>query len=160
MTPSVGSFVTCTRRLEWDAAHRVLRHESKCAHLHGHRYRADVTCEGVLDSVGRVIDFGIVKLHLGTWIDEWWDHGTLVNPEDLDLIDWLEINRQKYYTMHHGEPTAENLAKELLSIARAILEGDGIEVVNIRIYETPNCWADASGDIEVKHIETSILVMP
>jgi 6-pyruvoyl-tetrahydropterin synthase len=29
----------CTRVMTFDAAHRVLRHESKCASLHGHTYR-------------------------------------------------------------------------------------------------------------------------
>ena len=36
--------ITCTRLLAWDAAHRIPRHESKCAALHGHRYTAEITC--------------------------------------------------------------------------------------------------------------------
>ena len=36
--------------------HRVYRHESKCAHLHGHNYRIHFTVTGRLDSLGRVID--------------------------------------------------------------------------------------------------------
>jgi 6-pyruvoyltetrahydropterin/6-carboxytetrahydropterin synthase len=76
------------RRLEWDAAHRVLRHESKCATLHGHRYIALVTCSAPeLDACGRVIDFGVVKEVVGLWIDDNWDHTTLVNRDDHDLIE-------------------------------------------------------------------------
>ena len=37
MTPQKPP-ITCTRRIEFDAAHRVMGHEGKCKHLHGHRY--------------------------------------------------------------------------------------------------------------------------
>lgn len=54
--------ITCTRRLEWDAMHRIPRHESKCRAFHGHRYAAEITCLAPeLDSPGRVVDFGVVK---------------------------------------------------------------------------------------------------
>ena len=53
--------ITCTRRLEWDAMHRIPRHESKCAAFHGHRYAAEITCSAPeLDDLGRVVDFGVV----------------------------------------------------------------------------------------------------
>ena len=61
---------TCTRKLEFDAAHRVMEHESKCRHLHGHRYVAEVTvATSELDGLGRVLDFGLLKTELGGWID-------------------------------------------------------------------------------------------
>lgn len=134
---------TCTRRLEFDAAHRVLRHESKCAHLHGHRYVVEITCEAhALDDVGRVIDFGVVKQVVGGWIDDVWDHGTLVNEEDAALLDWCRQNDQKRYVFN-CEPTAENIAADLLEVAHKRLHGYGIVVQRVRVYETPNCSADA-----------------
>ena len=133
---------TCTRRLEWDAAHRVLRHESKCAHLHGHRYVAEITCLGILDSVGRVIDFGVVKEVVGRWIDDRWDHGTLLNVEDESLLRWLQDNEQKHYVVE-GEPTAEVLAGLLKDVAARELSRYGVAVVAVTVHETPNCWASA-----------------
>ena len=48
--------ITCTRRLTFCAGHRVLGHESKCAHPHGHNYVVYVTAEAEqLDDVGRVM---------------------------------------------------------------------------------------------------------
>ena len=134
--------ITCTRRLEFDAAHRVLRHESKCAHLHGHRYAVEITCHAPLDDVGRVIDFGLVKERVGGWIDAMWDHGTLVNVDDFELLSWLTQQGQKRYIIH-GEPTAENIASMILERTQQLLGGDGLTVVRVRVYETPNCWADA-----------------
>lgn len=41
------------------AGHRVVGHENKCRHLHGHNYRVTFYCESQeLDGVGRVVDFG------------------------------------------------------------------------------------------------------
>jgi 6-pyruvoyltetrahydropterin/6-carboxytetrahydropterin synthase len=30
--------ITITRRLEFDAGHRIPHHDGQCRHLHGHRY--------------------------------------------------------------------------------------------------------------------------
>jgi len=134
----------CTRRLEWDAAHRVMEHESKCKNLHGHRYTAEVTCESAdLDPLGRVVDFSIVKSVVGRFIDEAWDHGTIANGDDERLLALCRESGWKHYSLPSGvNPTAENLAQHLFSIASRLLNGTLVRVVHVRIYETPNCWAD------------------
>jgi 6-pyruvoyltetrahydropterin/6-carboxytetrahydropterin synthase len=134
---------TITRRLEFDAAHRVLNHESKCAKLHGHRYRAEVTVEAPhgLDSIGRVIDFSQVKLLVGEWIDTHWDHGTLLHGDD-PLLPSLKEHGQKLWIMTGRNPTAEEMAKELFQVAQQLLDIHSIVVRRVRLYETPNCWAD------------------
>ena len=132
---------TCTRRIEFDAAHRVLRHESKCAHLHGHRYAVLVTCRGPLDSVGRVIDFGVVKEVVGGWVDSAMDHGTLVNAEDAELLAWLRANGQKHLVFD-CEPTAENIAALVMRESQERLRSTGVVVVGVTVYETPNCSAE------------------
>jgi 6-pyruvoyltetrahydropterin/6-carboxytetrahydropterin synthase len=54
--------ISCTRRIEFDAAHRVMEHESKCKHLHGHRYALEATFVAPdLDTLGRVVEFGVIK---------------------------------------------------------------------------------------------------
>lgn len=142
--------ITCTRKIEWDSAHRVMRHESKCATLHGHRYTAEITCCAVdLDDVGRVVDFGSVKQIVGSWVDEHWDHTTLANPEDKDLIAFCrrdaEAGKRPPYLMPQGEPTAENIARELLRVATELLieSRSGLWVSRVRVWETPNCSAEA-----------------
>ena len=143
MTPS------CTRRLAWDAMHRVPRHEGKCAAFHGHRYTADVTCEAEgLDDLGRVVDFGVVKDLVGGFIDERWDHTALLMRDDPDSAAMViaasnEQHGRPVYWMQ-GAPTAENIALELARVATKLLAGRGLRVVHVRVWETPNCWADWS----------------
>lgn len=155
---------TITRRFEWDAAHRVLNHESKCKNLHGHRYSAEVTVSTPeLDAIGRVVDFGVLKSIIGKWIDDHWDHNILLNSEDP-----LFAFRGSMTSMRHAgifgaifgdkepfdfrgmnllegskgiNPTAEVIAECLFGVCRKLLPKE-ISVVRIRVYETPNCWAD------------------
>jgi 6-pyruvoyltetrahydropterin/6-carboxytetrahydropterin synthase len=139
---------TCTRKLEFDAAHRVIRHESKCKNLHGHRYVAEVTAAAkTLDDLGRVIDFGVIKGVVGEWIDAHWDHGVILNSEDEALIDFVEVEDWQLYVLECN-PTAENMAEYLFKKANSLLKDVGSEVVvtHIRLHETPNCWADYEGE--------------
>src|SRR5262249_24520110 len=54
----MGHSVQCARRITFCTGHRVLRHEGKCAHLHGHNYTAIVHAAAPdLDGLGRVVDF-------------------------------------------------------------------------------------------------------
>ena len=134
---------TIARRFSWDAAHRVTRHESKCRNLHGHRYEAEVVVRGPLDPLGRVVDFSVLKDRVGGWLDATWDHGALLAVHDAALLALVQVNDWRHYVLD-GEPTAENLARELLARARSLLSDTGIEVVSVRVWETANCWAEES----------------
>lgn len=134
-----------TRRFEFDAAHRVLGHEGKCRHLHGHRYVADVTVSAPeLDALGRVVDFSVLKERLGRWIDDHWDHNALFNVDD-PLKEVLAPSALTYTGkapyLFLCNPTAENIACDLWHQANVLLP-DHVVVQRVRIYETPNCWAD------------------
>lgn len=134
----------CTRRLEFDAGHRVMRHESKCRHVHGHRYRVDVTVASPgLDALGRVVDFGMVKDKVGGWIDDKLDHGYLMHPDDA-IGNVIETADMKVFRMPHAcpNPTAENLATVIGFEAGHLMADTGVTVIHVRVYETPNCWAD------------------
>ena len=122
--------------LEWDMGHRVFGHEGKCDRLHGHRYKAEVTCKGGLDSLGRVIDFGVIKTILGKFIDEEWDHRTMLYCMD-PLAMALNV---EHVVVVPTNPTAENIAQRLLDVANKLLD---IDVVHVRLWETPNCYVDA-----------------
>lgn len=136
--------ITCTRIFGIDVGHRVMRHESKCAHVHGHRYGIEVTCSSPqLDSVGRVVDFSVVKELVGQWLDHNLDHGYAHHPDD-PVGQFLADNGNKTYAMpaEYGEPTAENIAQLVGHTAGRLLAAHSISVVHVRVYETPNCWAD------------------
>jgi len=136
---------TVTRKFEFDAAHRVLNHGSKCRFLHGHRYVAEISLTSQsLDSLGFVMDFAEVKNLIGGWIDQNWDHNTILHTDD----PIASIMRAKHgiferppFTLPYN-PSAENMALYLGKQCDALLENFGAEVIKVRLYETPNCFAE------------------
>lgn len=136
--------ITCTRRIEFDAAHRILNHESKCKMLHGHRYALEVTFEAYdLDSLGRVIDFGEVKEMLGAWIDEYFDHNTILSQYDTELGEKIAAQTGQRIFYLNDNPTAENIAKFLFEkVCPKIFEDKNVKCSAIKLYETPNCYVE------------------
>lgn len=135
--------IICTRRIEFDAAHRVLGHESKCRHLHGHRYAIEAGFEATgLDALGRVVDFGVIREKLGAWVDKNWDHATILFEKDRELGSAISsVTGQRIFYLPDN-PTAENMAAYLLAtVCPALFSSLGVACVNIRLYETPNCSA-------------------
>jgi 6-pyruvoyltetrahydropterin/6-carboxytetrahydropterin synthase len=143
------SRVSAVRRLQFCAGHRVHRHESKCRHLHGHNYVVffHAEAEHGLDALGRVIDFGALKSRLWPWLETHWDHGTILWREDDEAIAAVRgIEGQKLFLLDTN-PTAENLALHLLHVvAPRLLEGTGVTVRKVVLWETENCYTEASLD--------------
>ena len=137
--------IICTRRIEFDAAHRVLEHESKCKNLHGHRYAIEASFEAEnldkkLDKLGRVVDFGIIREVLGAWVDANWDHTTILFEKDNTLGEAISnITGQKIFYLP-SNPTAENMAAYLLEeICPKLFNHMKVRCISIRLHETPNC---------------------
>jgi 6-pyruvoyltetrahydropterin/6-carboxytetrahydropterin synthase len=138
--------LTVTRTLEFDAAHRLLNHESKCATLHGHRYKVEVTATAQeLDSLGRVIDFSVLKEKIGAWIDQNWDHTSLIYRADERTLKALgDVPSTKEIFVADWNPTAENIADYLLrTVCPRELKGTNVQVISVTVWETPNCKAEA-----------------
>jgi len=143
--------ITCTRRIQFCAGHRVLGHEGKCANIHGHNWVAMITAEApVLDNVGRVVDFSVLKEKVGGWIDEHWDHGFIMFAKDdavhHALIAFAGTNGSASKTwLSQENPTSENLADYLLRfVCPVVLKGTGVRVVKVVLFETENCAAEAT----------------
>lgn len=145
--------ITCTRRFQFCAGHRVMLHESKCRHLHGHNYIALLTAaaeDGELDDIGRIIDFSVLKERIGGWIDREWDHGFVLWRKDLPATQALshfsgaEGIVQKLYFLD-ANPTAEVMARYLLEVVGPeVLGGTGVQLVKVELWETENCKATAT----------------
>ena len=133
------------RRIQFCAGHRVLGHEGKCAHLHGHNYVAFFHAEADgLDEIGRIIDFGVLKEKLGGWVDEQWDHGFVYCAEDEEVAEIFSrhLPGHKRFVLPYN-PTAENMARYLLEeVGPEQLEGTGVHLVKVVLWETENCFAE------------------
>lgn len=131
-----------SKSITFAAAHRLLEHAGKCRFLHGHTYEAEIVLEGDVGASGFVVDFGDIRAKVGAWIAEHWDHATLAARADVALVAFCEAHSAGRVYVFEGPPTAENIAVELLAIARSVLAP--AKVVSVRVRETESCCAEAS----------------
>lgn len=142
-----------TRRLEFDAGHRIPGHHGQCRHLHGHRYALEVTLSGDIIATegaaeqGMVMDFSEVKRIAWESLVEGWDHAFLVYARDAPVAAFLRSLSGHKTVELEAPPTAENLAAIAFRVLDAAYQdryGNHLRLERVRLYETPNCWADAA----------------
>ena len=142
-----------TRRLEFDAGHRIPSHNSQCKHLHGHRYAIEITLSGDiispegLSEQGMVMDFSDVKRIAKEKLVDTWDHAFLVYRGDRVVCDFLASLPGHKTVILDVVPTAENLAQvafDILTPAYQDPYGNRLRLEQVRLYETPNNWADCA----------------
>jgi 6-pyruvoyltetrahydropterin/6-carboxytetrahydropterin synthase len=141
-----------TRRLEFDAGHRIPDHKSQCRNLHGHRYAIEITLAGDITKTegdaacGMVMDFSDIKAIAKAQLIDAWDHAFLVYRHDKAVVDFLKSLPNHKTIILDCVPTAENLARvafDRLAPAYRDNYGKQLKLYKIRLYETPNCWAEA-----------------
>jgi len=141
-----------TRRLEFDAGHRIPNHDSRCRHLHGHRYALEVTLSGEPIATpgdprqAMVMDFSEVGAIARREVVDAWDHAFLAWREDRPVVDFLSTLAGHRTVTFDAPPTAEHLAQtafHVLDRAYSRAYGNRLRLERVRLYETPNCWADA-----------------
>ena len=118
------------KEFEFDAAHYLPGHDGKCQNLHGHTYQLEVTVgrpELVPggSSEGMVIDFSNLKSIVSTLV---------VDPLDHQCLNELLPYR----------PTAENMVNHFFDVLAPVIEGYGAELVRIRLWESPDSYAEVS----------------
>ncbi|MDD5049451.1 MAG: 6-carboxytetrahydropterin synthase, partial [Methanoregulaceae archaeon] len=90
--------------VHFDASHRLLHYQGKCANLHGHRWRAEVWMEGDVDEDTMIlIDYNTIKT-----IIERFDHQIILNSDD-PMVPCIEQFQTVVKTP--GDPTSELLAQ-------------------------------------------------
>ncbi|ARP86449.1 6-carboxytetrahydropterin synthase QueD [Bordetella genomosp. 9] len=146
--------ISVTRRLEFDAGHRIPDHRSQCRNLHGHRYVLEITLAGdVVDAPGAsdngmVMDFSDIKAIAKAHVVDAWDHAFLVYAGDTAVRGFLESLPGHKTVVIDRIPTVENLARiafEILQPQYLRHYGRDLRLARVRLYETPNCWADCDG---------------
>lgn len=114
------------KQFKFEAAHVLPFHSGKCARMHGHSYRFDVTLSGPLQDSGpargMVVDFDEISAVVKPRVVDRLDHTTL-----NDLID---------------NPTAERIALWIWDAIAADLP----HLEEIAVWETATACAIARGD--------------
>lgn len=147
--------LTITRKLEFDAGHRIPDHKSQCRNLHGHRYTLEITLignvieqEGSSDN-GMIMDFSDVKALAKQHLVDVWDHAFLVYEKDTKVREFLSSISDHKTVIIQQIPTVENLARTAFNILRDAYQdhyGTGLRLHKLVLHETPNCWAEITHD--------------
>ena len=143
--------LTITRKMEFDAGHRIPDHNSQCRNLHGHRYTLLITLSGeVVEQAGEsdngmIMDFGDIKALANQYLVNLWDHAFIVYQGDTQVREFLDSMPDHKTVVIDRVPTVENLAKIAFDTLKGVYQdryGRHLSLAKITLYETPNCWAE------------------
>ncbi len=132
----------------FSAAHRLVKgYQGKCNHLHGHNYTLKVVLYAeALGEDGLVVDFAVIRQLCDGWVQGHLDHCTLVYAEDLPLLEFVRVHKQKHYVMDNNT-TVEYLACEIYQqLSRGIAEESarhevGFRLKEVQLWESDDCSA-------------------
>ena len=110
---------------QFSAAHRLENFYGKCEALHGHNWKVEVFLSGDrLDKAGLLMDFGMVKAKTN---------------EILNEIDHKFLNELPAF--QEQNPSSENLARYLFERLGEVLNGDGVKVSKVSVWESDTSCA-------------------
>ena len=130
-----------TRHLSFCYGHRLLHHEGKCRHLHGHNGVVEIEFTSAsLDREGMVVDFIAIKRVVNAWVEQNLDHRMILCRDDPAVPVLAQLGEEVYVL--DTNPTAENIAKLIHDYAAS----QGLPVTEVRLWESPNCCATYRGE--------------
>ncbi len=117
--------------MRFSAAHALRGYKGPCERFHGHNYEVEVAVEADgLDEAGLVIDFQELKKAVREAVLGALDHAFLNEVPPFD-----ELN-----------PTSENIARHIYERVAERLDGGRARVAWVRVWETPDAWAEYHAD--------------
>jgi len=120
-----------TETVYFSYGHRLLDHEGKCAHAHGHNARVEIRLDAPsLDRRSMVADFSEIGGAVTAWIEAHVDHRMILRRDD-PLVKALRDLGEPVYLMDVS-PTAEAIAKLIFDAASE----RGLPVAEVRVWET------------------------
>jgi len=110
------------------SAHNLRGYQGKCEELHGHNWKVavSVTAEK-LDSLGMVVDFGVLKKELQNLIERL-DHKYLNDIPPFDSIN----------------PSSENIACFIFRELARVMNREGRRVTSVSVWESDSSVATFS----------------
>jgi 6-pyruvoyltetrahydropterin/6-carboxytetrahydropterin synthase len=116
-------------RNHFSAAHKIVGHQGKCQHLHGHNWNVDVMVQAdTLDHIGMAVDFTFLKSAL---------------KEIIEPLDHAYLNEISLFATSETNPTAENISRHIFNEmrGRVRLISPQAQVKRVDVYETDTCSA-------------------
>ena len=129
-----------TKIVDFCYGHRILGHEGKCGHPHGHNGRIEIEVAATeLNDLGMVVDFADVKRIVATWVEAHLDHRMILQNSD-PLLEWLNEQEEPVHVLD-CPPTAENIARVIFEAARDA----GLPIRSVRLW-APDAVIEIGGD--------------
>lgn len=117
-----------TKMFRFEAAHSLPEHHGKCANVHGHSYRLEVSLRGPIRDIPGQSDHGMVM--------DFGDLSQIVRAAVIERLDHHDLNEAT-----HVYTTAENLAHWIWdTLVEAGL--DAKLLYRIRLWETDSSYAE------------------
>ena len=94
-----------------------------------------------------ILDFSEVKKLAETHLVSHWDHAFLVYEKDTPVRQFLDSLPNHKTVVLDRVPTVENMAQVAFDTLKNVYDsffGRSLVLKSVRIYETPNCWAEVS----------------
>lgn len=140
-------------RHNFETAHRLFQTPGKCENIHGHSFWCNLELVGEVGKTGMLadLDFGDVKKKFRSFLDENFDHRTLLNKEDpwaKPVFFATQTNVEHVFTADsstayslpglfptEGDPTTENIAYWIATWALQAFPW-AVEHVVVKVQET------------------------
>ena len=131
--------ISITKKIEFEAAHRISNYPGSCSEIHGHTYKLEVTVSGEINpETDMVMDFKNLKEIIQKTVIVHFDHALILknNRENrgifssyLGKITWME-----------SEATAEQMLLWMVSSIPPHLPS-GVSLQKLELHETSGSFA-------------------
>lgn len=122
---------TLTTSTDFAASHIIPGHPGKCARLHGHNWKVEVSIVATeLDHLGMAIDFTHIKD---------------AAKQTIEKVDHYHLNDLPFFK--DVIPTAENVAKWLFSQIAAAVNDERVNLQSVTLWETDRsrvCYSEGT----------------
>ncbi|MBA2123654.1 6-carboxytetrahydropterin synthase QueD [bacterium Unc6] len=102
----------------FSGAHNLREYQGECEKLHGHNWKVEVSVTGILNRLGMVIDFTVLRDSL---------------KSILSKIDHTYLNEIPYFKKNN--PTSENITKYIAQELKKDKDLKKIKIISIKVWE-------------------------
>lgn len=154
--------IQVTKLMTTETAHRLCNYAGKCAHIHGHSYRWEVTVmleSGGVQENGIAVDFSELKQAMVQEIYKPYDHALVLWDQDPlhDLVSDFSKPRSSFLIASDGKteqkiiwlpnnPTAEAFAAIAANDLQQWFDDadmlEDIQIVRVRVWETADSYGE------------------
>lgn len=130
--------ISITKKIEFEAAHRLSSYDGPCREIHGHTYKLEVTVSGqVLNETDMILDFKTLKKIIKTAILDQFDHSLILKDNTENRL-FLTNYPGKIFWME-TEPTGERMILVMVQLIHSLLP-QSIRLDQVVLYETSNSY--------------------